>query len=291
MALAMSVSYAQDSYIELSHTVVLFDAIPTAQESSVATVSVRNLGYSSGIGIGTIGMEQSHSSSFAMSGDNCSGISLAKDSSCSFGVKFIPQSSGIKSAIVNIPYGDNHTLNLMLTNHENKTHEAKRRIAPIVTSLDMPSEMNATTTYTLGYAITGYHDSYETTIAIFDCSGTTGGECGASLQSSSKIYESTQTHTNTAKGIYSYRDIDSTEFSYSCSFTPPATRADGSAWQAQGTPIVVRLYVKSDEDISAQKRSLSLIIPHGLAKDHYDASGRKVELSICPNTGCIKPER
>ncbi len=282
-----SLLFAQDSNISVEPTFVVFEDIDSGSESELITITLENSGFVSGVTIGTITIDESQSSHFNISTDNCSGISLNNDSSCSLQVKFTPQSDGIKSSVVYIPYGESSAiLSVFLSNHEDTKHEVTRRLSPVIYELDIPEEMDVGNPYLLTWKGVGYHDSYDTRIVMFDCTDVVSGTCGSSYSNAEKFYESSSLSPIITEGDWSYSGQKSKNFTYAELFNVPFFRANSFPWAAEGTPIVIRFYVLSDEDSDSGKSSLSLIIPGGLSNDYYDTSGRKIQKIICPDGGC-----
>lgn len=280
---------AQDEAVSVSPTYVLFPDTTTGEQSDAATITLTNSGYPSGMTVGTITLGGPHSADFNLSVDNCSAQVVVENTSCTLQANFVPRSSGIKSALVTIPYGDGDgNLSVYLTNEEGAAHEAQRRLSPVMYDINIPEELNATTSYDLNWTAMGYHSDYKMLLVMFDCTGIAAGLCGAGYGSSEKFHESVFLSPSLiTPGSWSYNGEVTQNFQYIHPYTIPATRPiDGSPWPAEGTPIVIRLYVKSSEDITAGKSSLSLIIPGNLTNNYYDTSGRKIQKIICPSGGC-----
>jgi len=278
---------AQDTSISVTPAYILFADETPGNQSDPVTITVKNEGYISGVSLGNISMDTSHSSHFNISTDNCSMQTLAQNSSCTMQVKFIPQSTGIKSTVMRIPYNDTN-LSIFLSNDEDIESEAKRRLPPIVYDLSVPEELNASTTYDMNWTAMGYHSGYKTVIAMFDCTNVPAGECGAAYGSDNMFYASSYIDASeTTVGEWSYNGEAIQNFKFSHSYLIPSVRPyDDGPWPVEGTPIVIRLYINSIEDIEAGKTGLSLIVPGNLSNDYYDTSGRKIQKIICPVGGC-----
>lgn len=164
-------------------------------------------------------------------------------------------------------------------------NEAIRRIPPMLDTLSMNEQMDAGQSYTIGWKALGYDEGYHTTIALFDCTDKAEGQCGNSY-SDNFFAQRVDTASQTTDAPWTYSGETAKYFDYSTSFTVPATRADGSAWSASGTKIVVRFYQKTNADSDAGKGSVSLLISGNVTPDYYDATGRRINKTICPSGGC-----
>lgn len=153
--------------------------------------------------------------------------------------------------------------------------------------LNIPEEMNASSAYDIDWTAMGYHSGYQTIAVMFDCTGIAEGECGASYGSPGRFHQSAfLAPAQITEGDWTYSGETVQNFRYDYTFNVDAQRPNGEDWSATGTAIVIRFYVKSDEDSTAEKPSLSLIIPGNLSNDYYDTSGRKIQKIICPSGGC-----
>lgn len=282
-------SFAQDSLVSIDPSYIVFADRDTGTQSTAATVTVSNEGYGSGLDIGAVSLGGAHSEDFNLSVDNCSNQSIVQDSSCSMQIKFAPLNSGLKSTMLTIPYGSGDAaLSVYLSNEEDRRHEVQRRLPPLVSALDIPEEMNATATYNLTWTATGYHGDYRAFMLMYDCTGIAVGECGARYDSPGKFYQTALlSSAQSTQGSWTYSTESTQNFQYTQTYTIPATRpSDSSAWPAIGTPIVIRIFILSADDVEAEKLGLSLIIPGNLSDNYYDTSGRKIQKIICPSDGC-----
>ena len=280
---------AQDAAISVDPTYVFYADETPGEQSELVTITLTNEAYSSGVGIGSITLTGSHYSDFIIHSDGCSGKTLEEENDiCDLQIKFAPQSTGKKNALITIPYGSGDTkLSVHLSNYEDKKHEAKRRLPPVIYDLNIPEEMNATQTYDLQWTAMGYHEGYKTMIMMFDCTDIPEGECGSSSTSSGKFHESDfLTPDSTTSSDWTYGSARAQNFYYTYSYTVPETRLNTTQWASTGTQILIRFYVKSTEDDVAGKPSNSLIVPGNLSNDYYDTSGRKIKKIICPSDGC-----
>ncbi len=282
------IASAQDDAISVTPTYLLFADTAAGAQSDAATITLTNSGYAGGVAVGSVVLGGPHSADFNLGIDNCSAQLLAENASCALQVNFVPGSSGIKGALVTIPYGTGDgNLSVYLTNEEGTEHEVQRRLSPVMYDLNIPEEMNAGSAYAIDWTAMGYHSGYETIAVMFDCTGIAAGECGASYSSPGKFHQSAfLSPAQITEGDWTYSGETVQNFRYDYAFNVDAKRSDGEDWSAAGTPIVIRFYIYSDDDNAAGKPSLSLIIPGNLSNDYYDTSGRKIQKIICPSGGC-----
>ena len=286
-----STASAQDDSISVTPTYLHFADPENGQQSTTATITLTNSG--GNVAIGTIALDGPHDFNFDLSNDGCSDESLAENSFCTLEVTFVPastvESAGI-SAWVSVPYGNDGNLSVYLSNQEDTEHEVQRRLPPVMVDLSIPEEMNAGTSYNLDWTAMGYHSGYKTVAVMFDCTEIAAGEeCGGDYNDSEKFHESELlTPIQTTEGDWTYSGERAKNFRYDYTFDVNATSPNGGDWNASGTPIVIRFYISSDDDISAGKKSLSLIIPGNLSDDYHDTSGRKIQKIICPSGGCTE---
>jgi hypothetical protein len=228
------------------------------------------------------------SDEFNITNDGCSVTTLSDSESCNVEVKFIPNNDGMKSALLKVPYlSDSEAQYVFLTNFEDTRHNVIKRLAPVVYDVNISEQLDANSSYTLQWSLIGYSKNYQTDIVMFDCTGIDAGECGASYTSSEKFLESPLLSPMAVESVdWTYHDQNATRFNYSYTATMPETRANGDAWDSNGTDIVLRFYVISEEDQANHESTLSLIIPGNLSDKYYDTSGRKIEKVVCPEGGC-----
>ena len=291
-----STATAQDDSISITPTYLHFADPENGQQSTPATITLTNNKYDDGVSVGTIALNGPHDFNFNLSSDNCSARSLALNSSCELQVTFVPASAGGSAGIsawVSIPYvndGNDGNLSVYLSNQEDTEHEVQRRLSPVMVDLNIPEEMNAGTSYALDWTAMGYHSGYKTVAVMFDCTDIAEGECGGNYNDPENFHESELlTPVPITESEWTYSGERAQNFRYDYAFDVNATRPNGGDWNASGTPIVIRFYISSDEDISAGKDTFSLIIPGNLSADYYDTSGRKIQKIICPSGGCSNP--
>jgi hypothetical protein len=187
---------------------------------------------------------------------------------------------------VDIPYTINSTtkhLAVFMTNKEDTPHEIKRRMQPVMDNVGIDQNMSTGTQHTLAWSVVGYHDGYKVKIAMFNCEGTTAGECGNNYNDGTRFYESAfLTPDSVTSSSWEYKGEEAKTFNFSHDFTVPDEN-----WDAGGTTVVFRFYIISTQDEEADKPSISLIVPGNLDADYYyDTSGRKLKRTFCPSGGC-----
>ncbi len=284
-----STAVAQDDSISITPTYLHFADPENGQQSTTATLTLTNSSVS--VAIGTIALGGPHDFNFKLSNDTCSDQSLEQNSPCTLQVTFVPASTGGSAGIsawVSVPYGNDGNLSVYLSNQEDTEHEVQRRLPPVMFDLNIPEEMNAGSSYNLDWTAMGYHSGYKTVAVMFDCTDIgEGEECGGSYTDPEKFHESEPlTPAQITESDWTYSGERAKNFRYDYTFDVNATRSDGGDWNASGTPIVIRFYIGSDNDIAAGKKSLSLLIPGNLSDDYHDTSGRKIQKIICPSGGC-----
>jgi len=218
--------------------------------------------------LGTLAIGGPDAGQFSFGTNGCTGQTLTSGSSCTVQVKFCPTSVGSKGANLLIPSNDPQTpLTAFLYNHESRAEEARRRLPPVLYSLNVPEEMIEGQQYTLTWSLLGYDESYQSNIVFFNCTGMPAGTCGAAY--GTHFHESGDLNPQDSEpGEWTYSGVRSTKFDFSYAFTPPAVTAD--------TTIVIRFYSTDQADIEAGRASLSLLIPGRLSNTYYDSEGRRL---------------
>jgi len=273
---------AQDDSLVVSKSFIIFEDSNT---SLTSTISITNKS-GNDINISTLSIIGAHSSEFDIINDNCDSKLLSDGESCTVEVGFKPNSSGVKNALLHIPYDDKY-VNVFLTNYEDATHNVTRRVTPDMYSIDIGEKMNASSSYDLKWSLLGYHSDYKAMIVLFDCTDKAEGECAQSYDSDEKFLESGLIEPISSEDSdWSSHGMKAKIFNYVYTANIPDNREDGSSWDSNGTNIVIRFYVISSEDEANNKSSLSLIIPGNIADRYYGTSGRKIEKTICPSDGC-----
>lgn len=279
---------AQDESISITPSYLHFTDRTNSQ--SPATITLTNEGYTGGVNIGSITLGGVHDFNFDLANDNCSGQSLAVNASCTLQVTFIPSVTGESagfSALISVPYGNDGNLSVYLSNQEDTEHEVQRRLPPAIHDLNIPEKMNAGSAYTIDWTAMGYDSGYKTIAVMFDCTDVAAGKCGGSYYDPEKFHESEfLTPAQTTESDWTYNGERAQNFRYDYSFNVDAKRANNEDWSPTGTPIVIRFYISSDNDIAVGKQTFSLLIPGNLSNEYYDTSGRKIQKIICPSGGC-----
>lgn len=278
-ALAASDS-AQDPDISINPVVRQFPVTIIDTNSTPADFTVTNLS-SGDLSIGTIDIVGVNADNFVISGENCP-VSLVTNSSCTVSVSFKPTGKGTKSALLRVGYGAGKTLTAYLTNNVDAAVEAQQRMPPVLSSVTIPASMTGGGGATISWSLEGYDPTYKSYAVLFDCSGISDDSCGDSYDDPTRFAESAELDPSTTEaGKWTYNGVATKAFTYSWSFTVPATRLGGSAWAASpGTDVVVRFYQKSDIDVARGNDSVSLLIPGNQAVTYYDTAGRRVVTKI-----------
>lgn len=262
-----------------------FGQVELHTRSTTKTFTVQNSG-SRPLLMQSSSLEGTHSNEFEIITDNCSGQTLADSAQCTLEAAFHPSSIGSKSALLNITTDDpdETKVAIFLSNHEAPEEEAARRLPPVLSNFaikdtlgETVSTLQADTSYTIEWSILGYHQEYQSQIAMFNCTSITDDtSCGASYSDQSRFMASgaLSTHQAPTDGTWRYGDVDSQEHQYRHTFTTPGF--------TQETPIVIRFYRRNHRDQLAGKESLSLIIPGNHAENYYDTTGRRLKNTISP---------
>lgn len=282
--------WAQDIEIAVNPTYIFFADQTPGSQSNAATISLKNVAYVSGVNVGSISKIGLNADDFLLSADDCSGQTLSNvDDTCNLQVRFAPQSSGVKAALIHIPYGSSDAeLSVYLSNREDVRHEVERRMTPVIYALSVPEQMEATQSYDLNWTTLGYHSDYKTRVVMFDCTGIADFDCGAEYGTSNMFYDSgALTPLSEEASDWTYSSERASNYLYGQSLNIAEYRPGDQEWGPSGTSVVIRFYVISESDSLLGKPSLSMIIPGGLASDYYDTSGRKLRVTVCPSGGCI----
>ena len=244
-------------------------------EPSTSQVEVWNIGTNS-LTLGGLSVSGQHAAQFSITADACSNQTLLANASCMVDVTFTPGTAGHKQALLDVPSGsaDTPLLQTFLASYEDAGHEASRRLPPVLYSLSIPENMVSGQTYTLEWSLLGYHDGYLTTLAMFNCTGVTNNNCGASFSDANRFLTTgaIAAESSTITGWY-YGDVYAREYKFSMQFTPDFS---------EQTDIVMRFYQKSTDDAGAGLGSLSLVIPGNLSGSYYDKEGRRLLKTILP---------
>jgi hypothetical protein len=276
--------FAQNGSFIASKSYVVFKDNSDAPK---VILNFENNSSSANINVHTLSLIGAHPDEFNITTDGCSDTTLYPNQNCNVEVAFTPKNDGNKNALLKVPYGDSNTIYVFLTNTEDKRHNVIKRLAPILSDVNISEDLNASTSYDLTWSLIGYHHDYKVIVTMFDCTGMGTGNCGSSYSGSEKFLETDPVVPSSIESSdWKYYDQNASRFNYTCSVTIPDKRGNNESWNSSGTDIVVRFYVLSDADGKNHKSSLSLIVPGNLAKRYYDTSGRKIEKTVCPDTGC-----
>ena len=278
---------AQDPNLTVDPAARFFPVTSLGADSVPADFTVTNHSATQTRTLGDLSLGGANADQFVIASDACSKAILAPNGgSCTVSVSFHPARRGSKGANLLIPSDapDTPILTAYLSNCETASSEAMRRIPPVLAALSVPDTMAPGATYTLTWSIEGYHGSYSSYVALFDCTEA-DSDCGANYSDSSRFAESgAQLPSTVTEGSWQFGGVDDHRFNYSWSFTVPAKRNDGTDWPACGTQVVVRFYVKDDIDQERNRTSVSLLIPGNLAGEYYDTAGRRIVKTIAPGS-------
>lgn len=278
--------FSQDNRMSIDPTFMLFPVQNVGEETTPITISIKNNNYTEGMHLQYTNIEGPNRDEFNITADHCSHMILADGETCSLQITFKPNSLGTKSALLTIPYVDQEdnmqTLSTYLTNKEDTKHMVKRRLQPIMSDLMMPHQLTEGNQHIIYWSVLGYHNSYKTMMVLFDCTDIPEGECGANFSDPNKLQSPILSPIFRRDSDWSYGTETAMIFEYDYNLEVGPKRPNGEDWNATGTPVVVRFYISSEEDIIAEKPSQSLIIPGNLPVHYYDTSGRKIDTVIYP---------
>ncbi len=265
--------------------VYLFGNVDINTQTPVQSFSIKNIG-SRALNITGATTTGNDASQFVISNDTCTGQALAADATCTLSASFQPTNIGSKSAMLTVTTDDpdNATANIFLRNHEADKEESERRLPPVLNSFSIEdsagqvvTSMQSNTTYTINWSILGYHEDYNSIVALFNCTGIADEtSCGNSFGDSNRFEDSgiIAKDVPATNGIWFHGDVQSKIFTFSYTFTTPVVGVS--------TPIVIRFYRKNSKDQQVGNGSLSLIIPGNHADAYYDTTGRRVKNTIVP---------
>jgi hypothetical protein len=271
---------ANDSDLSITPVIHQFPAVILGTVSNAHTFTVKNTHATNDLGLGAITIAGTHSNQYILGSESCEGETLSPGQECYIEVRFQPNWLGSSMATLQIVTDSANTPNLtaFLSNDEGKVKQAQRRLPPVLYSLNIPENMVKTSNYNLEWSILGYHDSYESVIALFDCTGKALGTCGANFSenfATSGLINATNT---TPQPTWTYQGIAAVEHHYTFTFN---ANTEGFPQSAPGNhPIVVRFYSKNNMDAMSGEASLSLLIPGSLTNVYYDNEGRRISKII-----------
>ena len=278
LSLTMSANAQQDESISIYPVQTYFPKVHLGASSEAATVTITNEEEYDTLTLGTVQFSGDDSDQFTLVNDNCSGEALLANTSCTVEVSFSPTTFGSKTLILQLPTDSSLTplINAFFSNDEDIQHQVERRLPPVIYSLDIPEILQADTQYTLQWSLLGYHETYFSTIALFDCSDKEEGSCGESWGDNFAYASNLSPDSSEIQDAWVFNGQAAKEMHYSYTLTPNEKKAfpDGD------TPIVVRFYQKSTMDKNANESSLSLLVPGGLTASYYDSEGRRISKTI-----------
>lgn len=220
--------------------------------------------------------------------DFCSNQTLASTDSCTFQVLYCGADTGNSAAMINVPTDDAETsiLTSALYNYESDEDEARRRLPPVLSDLVIRNSSSTIITdgqikggelHTYTWTITGYHPTYDSLVAVFNCNGAGAGTCGDNY--SANFFNSGLIAPDTfATGTWTYNNIVANTYTYSVSFALPYSGTETNEY-------VLRFYRNSLQDSKVGNSSVSLLIPGNIAPaatGYYDTSGRRINLKVIP---------
>lgn len=263
---------------ELTPGDVVFEAVPVGGSSveRVVTVSHRGAGSTSVDGVTVVG---THAGEFTATADCTAGQVLSDGQACAIRVRFTPAAAGTKAAALRVAVSgtESTTLSAFLGNAEDSAHEVRRRIPPVLATLDLPAggfTINALDTIT--WSMDGYHPDYRGVVALFKCPAS--GACGESWSDGSRVADSgllTPAPEDVTVGEWAFSDQSSQRTTFRYDFTPD------TALFTEAATLVLRFYYKSAEDLD--QSGLSLLVPGGLpGVSYYGADGRRVQTTVNP---------
>ncbi len=274
LVLSMTAGAQQDEDISIYPVQSYFAQVQLGSSSSAETVTITNASTASNeqadsfLTLGQAQFSGGDSGQFTLVQDNCSGEVLASSTSCTMEVSFSPTTFGSKTVALKIPTDSNVTpsISAFFTNDEDIQHQAERRLPPVIFSLNIPEVLQADTQYTLQWTLLGYHETYFSSIALFDCSNKDQDSCGGSW-GDNFAYAGNLTPESIEQSNWGLSSQAAYEMHYSYTFTPN----DKQSFPSGDTPIVIRFYQKSTMDKNANESSLSLLVPGGLTERYYDS--------------------
>jgi len=265
---------------EISPLLHLFPKIDPGTTSAARTFTITNKANATR-NITTVTLGSTDSDEFSISANGCESQALATNASCSVAVVFNPQNLGAKVAtlLVNMDDPNIATLTGVMTNYEDRASEAQRRIPAVLstvkvylasdTSKTAVTQLNAGQSYTVEWKLEGYGSDYRSYAAIFDCA-TSDNNCGASA-SNATSKSNLLAANSTVNGNWSYDDQQTKVFTYSYSFTAPAS----------GRRLVLRFYQGAANDVVTVGYSpVSLLLPGNLGIGYFDNVGRRLSLLV-----------
>jgi hypothetical protein len=221
---------------------------------------------------------------------------LSAGASCSIAVRFCPVTAGAKSALIKIDSSASNTpsLSLALYSAEPAISQAQRRIAPVLSSIELrdsngnvfdplSTPLTPGEIYGLEFDILGYHTAYDAWVVLFKCEATDTGDCGVSFASGVTSITA-KLNGAASPSSWSYdvdnESVDAQNFQYNTSICV-----------VEAGNYVLRIFQRSENDSLAANFTLSLMMPGNLGLPSYssDNSGRRLSLSASGASGVCPP--
>ena len=271
-------AHANDPDLSVTPSIAYFPLVTLGSTSGGLAFEVRNTHVSNTLNISSVSLQGTHASEFDIDTDACGSQSIGPDVSCFIYVTYSPTSFGSKMARLEVDTDavNTPTLVAFLSNDEGDQNQAERRLPPVAFSLSVPEIMSSTGTHTLEWSMLGYHEGYDSVVAIFDCDGVAPGQCGLNFGDNIANSGLIVADNTTPQPAWTFNGISATEHHFSYDFQPNLhyTKSAGTY------PIVVRFYRKNKMDLMSMESSLSLMIPGNLSDNYYDNEGRRIEKSV-----------
>lgn len=271
---------ANDPDLTIQPVVNQFPQVVLGTDSPATTFKIKNTHASNNLTLGTVTLQGTHASEFAVGTQNCTSQTLAPQQECTIDVKYHPTSFGSKMAMLQVVTDAPNTPTIVafLSNDEGNVNQAERRLPPVLFSLNMTETMISTNPYMIEWSMLGYHDSYQSVVALFDCTNKLAGDCGVDFSDNffnSGLITSTST---TPQPTWTFNGEAAVEHHFEQAFTPDV---NGFPQTLSGTyQIVARFYRKNNMDVMSGEPSLSLMIPGNLSSQYYDKEGRRIIKNI-----------
>lgn len=267
--------------MSINPPVMFFPETAFGSSSQSARFTITNTDTSSSGVLGTLSLE-GDSGDYTVTANSCSGHALNAAQSCYVDVAFTPQANGTRSAM--LLFDDSYALAAFLSNHEDESSEALRRMPPVLDTLSMTQGGSVIGRengidlsggpVTIEWTMLGYHDSFTSIIALFNCdagdeSGTCGSSYGNNIDASGHLSAESIT-----EGEWFYLGTRSKVYRYSYTFEPAGTPLVSSG------KLIIRFYRKNNLDAILGNSSVSVLLPGNLDGNYYDTSGRRLSIDI-----------
>ena len=272
----------EDSDFSIDPVMTYFGAVALGSTSDVSSIFFTNTNAFNSLAIqGVAQLSGEEASQFEIVDDGCVGKTLtpgAPGGSCELKLRFTPNSFGSKMAMVSLDINDTESPKMVafVSSEEDNPAQAERRLPAVIYGLNLPASLNASVSTTLAWSVLGYHDSYNSTLALFDCTGKVVGECGANFAESFWSSGVLAPVSSSIEPDWRYFGENAMVFNYSAVITA----ADYASLASGTSNIVARFYNKSLADTASQESSLTLVIPGNLNVTYYGAQGRRISLTV-----------